>query len=177
MYHSVPVSCFNAISVLAHDRTYVHEYCPYWRTHCLMIWFNNWSYSICDARPSISQFNWNGALIFPSEAAHSQSIRSSRLTRFVFCQQMSPSNQSILQLELKLQEDLAAFKKNVDNMFLITMGIFVFCKFWHFLNLIGLWRIFFYFLRFTRWICILWISVCPTQECHQRPVSQLRRFK
>jgi hypothetical protein len=50
---------------------------------------------------------------------------------------MSPSNQSILQPELKLQEDLAAFKKNVDNMFLITMGIFVFCKFWHFLNLIG----------------------------------------
>jgi hypothetical protein len=42
------------------------------------------------------------------------------------------NNQSFLQSELKLREDLAAFKKNVDNMFLITMGIFVFCKFLHF---------------------------------------------
>ena len=50
---------------------------------------------------------------------------------------MSQSNQSILQSELKLREDLAALKKNVDCMFLITMGIFVFCKFFGVIDLIG----------------------------------------
>lgn len=38
-------------------------------------------------------------------------------------------NQSLLQSQLKLRDDLAALKKNVDIMFLIIMGIFVFCKF------------------------------------------------
>nr|CAH0104710.1 unnamed protein product [Daphnia galeata] len=38
------------------------------------------------------------------------------------------NNQSLLlQTELKLREDLADLKKNVDCMFLIVMGIFVFC--------------------------------------------------